>query len=122
MANTYNWKINALDTYPSKDNLTDVVYNIHWGLEAVSNEKDSNGVNYTAMSIGTQSIEAPNANDFTAFDKLTAEVVEKWLEDTDMDIAAVKASLDAQLGEIIAPTSVTKQLPVVEETEEETEQ
>jgi hypothetical protein len=121
MANTYNWKINALDTYPSKDNLTDVVYNIHWGLKAVSNKKDSDGVNYTAASIGTQSIEAPDASDFKAFDKLTAEVVEKWLEDSDMDIAATKASLDAQLVEMITPTSVTKQLPVVEETEEETE-
>ena len=121
MANTYNWKINALDTYPSKDNLTDVVYNIHWGLEAVSNKKDSDGLNYKATSIGTQSIEAPDASDFTAFDKLTAEVVEKWLEDTDMDIAAMKASLDARLVEMITPTSVAKQLPVVEETEEETE-
>jgi|9_EtaG_2_1085328.scaffolds.fasta_scaffold90267_2 hypothetical protein len=121
MANTYNWKINALDTYPSKDDLTDVVYNIHWGFEAVSDKKNSDGEYHIASSIGTYAIGDPEKEAFTAFDKLTAEIVEKWLEDSDMDIAAMKASLDAQLVEIITPTSVTKQLPVVEETEEETE-
>jgi hypothetical protein len=111
MANTYSWQINALDTYPSQDSLTDVVYNIHWGLTATSDQTDADGNVYTADSIGTQTVGAPNADGFTAFDDLTQEIVETWLEASDLDVDAIKAGLDAQLVEKITPTSVTKRLP-----------
>ena len=114
MANTYSWQINALDTYPSQDSLTDVVYNIHWGLTATSDQNDAGGNAYTANSIGTQTIAAPDAEDFTAFEDLTQIIVEAWLEASDMDVDATKAGLDAQLVEKITPTSVTKQLPTAE--------
>jgi hypothetical protein len=114
MANTYSWQINALDTYPSQDSLTDVVYNIHWGLTAISDQNDADGNAYTANSIGTQTIAAPDAEDFTAFEDLTQIIVEAWLEASDMDADAIKAGLDAQLVEKITPTSVTKQLPTAE--------
>jgi hypothetical protein len=114
MANTYSWRINALDTYPTRDSLTDVVYNIHWGLTATSDQLDDSGNAYTASSIGTQTIAAPDAEDFTAFEDLTQIIVEAWLEASDMDADAIKAGLDAQLVEKITPTSVTKQLPTAE--------
>jgi hypothetical protein len=114
MANTYSWSINALDTYPSQDGLTDVVYNIHWGLTATSDQNDADANVYTANSIGTQTIAAPDAEDFTAFEDLTQIIVEAWLEASDMDADAIKAGLDAQLVEKITPTSVTKQLPTAE--------
>ena len=103
MANTYSWSINALDTYPSQDSLTDVVYNIHWGLMATSNQNDADGNAYTANFIGTQTIAAPDAEDFTAFDDLTQEIVEAWLEASDLDIEAIKVNLDAQLVEKLHP-------------------
>ena len=111
MANTYTWSINALDTYPTQDSLIDVVYNIHWGLTAKSDQTDANGNIYTATSIGTQTIEAPNANDYTAFDSLTQEIVEAWLEASDLNVDTIKASLDAQIVEKITPTSITKNAP-----------
>ena len=114
MANTYSWSINALDTYPSQDSLTDVVYNIHWGLTATSDQNDADGNAYTANSIGTQTVAAPDAEDFTAFEDLTQTIVEAWLEVSELDVEAIKASLDAQLVEKITPTSVTKQLPTAE--------
>jgi len=114
MANTYSWTINALDVYPSQDSLTNVVYNIHWGLTATSSETDADGVAYSATSIGTQTVEAPDADSFTEFDSLTQEIVEGWLESSDMDIESMKDSLDSQLLEKITPTSVTLSLPVVE--------
>ena len=116
MANTYSWSINALDTYPSQDDLTDVVYNIHWGLAATTsvNDAEGNPVKYSANSIGTQTIAAPDAEDFTAFDDLTQEIVEAWLEASELDVDAIKAGLDAQIVEKITPTSVTKQLPTAE--------
>jgi hypothetical protein len=111
MANTYSWAINALDTYPTQDSLTDVVYNVHWGLTATSDQLDDSGNAYTANSIGTQTVSAPDTDGFTAFEDLTQEIVETWLEASDLDVDAIKAGLDAQITEKITPTSVTKQLP-----------
>lgn len=111
MPNTYSWTINALDTYPTQDSLTDVVYNIHWGLAATSDQTDADGNAYTATSIGTQIVAAPDADDYTAFDDLTQAIVEAWLEASDLDVDAIKAGLDTQITEKITPTSVTKQLP-----------
>jgi hypothetical protein len=111
MANTYSWQINALDTYPTQDSLTDVVYNVHWGLTATSDQTDADGNAYTATSIGTQTVAAPDADDYTAFDDLTQSIVEGWLEASDLDVDGLKASLDSQVEELITPTSVTRQLP-----------
>lgn len=111
MANTYSWQINALDTYPSQEDLADVVYNIHWGLTATSDQTDADGNAYTVNSIGTQTIAAPDSGDYTAFDDLTQVIVEAWLETSDMDVDAIKAGLDAQLVEKITPTSITKSAP-----------
>jgi hypothetical protein len=111
MANTYSWTINALDTYPAQDSLADVVYNIHWGLTAESAQTDADSNAYTANSIGTQTVAGPDADDYTAFEDLTQEIVEAWLEASNLDVDAIKADLDAQIEEKITPTSVTKQLP-----------
>jgi hypothetical protein len=111
MANTYTWQINDLDIRPAQDSLTDVVYNIHWGLTAISDQNDSDGNAYTATSIGTQTVAAPDADNFTAFEDLTQEIVEAWLEASDLDIEPIKAGLDFQIAEAIAPTSVTKSAP-----------
>ena len=111
MANTYTWQINALDTNPTQGELADVVYNIHWGLTATSEEVNGDGNPYTATSIGTQSVAAPDGESFTAFEDLTQEIVEGWLEASDLDVEAIKASLDSQIAEAITPTSVTKNVP-----------
>ena len=111
MANTYTWQINALDTNPTQGELADVVYNIHWGLTATSEETAEDGNPYTATSIGTQSVAAPDGESFTAFENLTQEIVEGWLETSDLDVEAIKASLDSQITEAITPTSVTKSVP-----------
>lgn len=111
MANTYSWTINALDTYPSQDSLTDVVYNIHWGLTATSSETDDDGNAYSATAIGTQTVAAPEADSFTEFDSLTKEDVEGWLEDSDLDVEALKSGLDSRVSEQITPTSETKDVP-----------
>ena len=111
MANTYSWTINALDVYPSQDSLSNVVYNIHWGLTATSSETDDDGNPYSATSIGTQTVEAPEADSFTEFDSLTQETVEGWLEASDLDVEALKDGLDSRVSEQITPTSESKDVP-----------
>ena len=47
MATTYSWKINALDTYPTKDSLADVVYAVHYSYIATSDQNDSDNNPYS---------------------------------------------------------------------------
>ncbi len=111
MTNTYSWVINALDTHPIQDSLSDVVYNIHWGLVATSDQTDLDGNAYTAESIGTQTVSAPSSESFTAFENLTQADVEGWLEASELNIDKIKQSLDSKIAEAIAPTNVTKEVP-----------
>ena len=108
MANTYNWTIHNLDVYPNQDTLSDVVYNIHWRLTAVSDQEEHEGTYYTSSSIGTQIVANPDSENFTAFEDLTKKQVVGWLENSELDIDAIKKSLDAQIVEKITPTSVSK--------------
>ena len=56
MANTYSWNCKTVDCYPTFDDETDVVYNVHWRLTATSSEVDAEGNPYVASVYGTQSI------------------------------------------------------------------
>lgn len=111
MTNTYTWTINKLDVRPTEESLSDVVYNVHWSYTVTSDQKDPEGEAYSATSIGTQVVGAPDPDNYTAFDDLTQSIVEAWLEESDLDVDAIKAGLDAKILEKITPTSVTKNPP-----------
>lgn len=116
MANTYTWKINAVDCYTSKDGLENVAYNVHWTLIATDGE-------HTTSSIGVNSIGSPNPDNFVPFDQLTEEQVVSWIT-ASMDVEQMQANLDKQIEDLVAPKVVTLQLnkpvdePVVEEAAE----
>ena len=111
MAIGYTWDVSTVDTYPTKDSKSDVVYNVHWRLTATDDtNKDSDGNNWTATSYGTQSVDTSDLSSFTAFADLTSSDVQGWVEAA-MGADAVtdlKSGLDAQIAEKITPTSVTK--------------
>lgn len=111
MANTYAWTINALDVHPTENNLSNVVYNIHWGMTATSDQTDSEGNLYTTNAIGTQIVSAPTPDQFVDFNSLTEDDVISWLEASDMNIEEIKAGLDNSIQNLITPTSVTKNVP-----------
>ena len=111
MANTYAWTINKLDVRPTQDSLSNVVYNIHWGYTATSDQTDADGNAYSATNIGVKSVSAPDPSNFTAFESLTQADVEGWLEASDLDIDALKASLDLQVEKLITPDSVALDAP-----------
>jgi hypothetical protein len=111
MAIGYTWNVLTVDTYPTKDSKSDVVYNVHWKLKATDDtNKDSDGNNWTATSYGTQSVDTSDLSSFTAFASLDAAKVQSWVEAglTADTVTAMKASLDAQITAKITPTSVTK--------------
>jgi hypothetical protein len=110
MANTYTWDCKTVDTYPNHDSHSDVVYNVHWRLNAESNQQDADGNNYSASVYGTHRVNADDISSFIHFADLTNNVVTGWVTTGmgDDEVAGLKSSLDAQIALLITPTSVTK--------------
>jgi len=111
MAIGYTWNVSTVDTYPTLDGNTDVVYNVHWRLNAEDDaNQDADGNNWTASSYGTQSVDTSDLSSFTSFADLTSSDVQGWVEAAmgEEAVTALKAGLDAQIEAKINPTSVTK--------------
>ena len=111
MAIGYTWDVSTVDTYPTKDSKSDVVYNVHWRLKATDDtNKDSDGNNWTATTYGSQSVDTSDLSSFIAFADLKASDVQGWVEAAlgADEVTALKALLDSQIAELITPTSVTK--------------
>ena len=100
MANTYNWKINALDAKITEGDDSDVIYTVHWTLTATDDTEE-----YTASSIGTLSV-TYDPDNFTPYADLTKDDVVVWLE-TGLDVEAMKANLDNQIELKINPVDET---------------
>ena len=110
MATTYSWKINALDTYPTKDSLADVVYGVHYSYIATSDQKDSDDNPYSTDFVGVVQVGNPDSENFTAFADLEESTVVAWIESV-LDVTAMKSSVDTALANIITPPTVTKEVP-----------
>ena len=111
MAIGYTWDVSTVDTYPTKDSKSDVVHNVHWRLTATDDtNKDSEGNNLTVTNYGVQTVDTSDLSSFKAFADLKASDVQGWVEaglGSD-SVTALKASLDAQIALLMAPTSVQK--------------
>jgi hypothetical protein len=110
MANTYTWDCKTVDVYPNHDSHSDVVYNVHWRLNAVSDQKDAEGNDYTASSYGTHSVNADDITNFVPFADLTNDLVSGWVIDGigEDEVASMKEGLDNNIADQINPTSETK--------------
>ena len=113
MAISYAWDVSTVDTYPTKDSNSDVVYNVHWRLTGTDDSNnDSEGNPQTAGVYGSQGLDTDSISSFVAFADLDAAKVQSWVEaalGADV-VTELKANLDAQIAEKITPTSVTKQI------------
>ena len=113
MAISYAWDVSTVDTYPTKDSNSDVVYNVHWRLTATDDtNNDSDGNPQTAGAYGSQILDTDSISSFVAFGSLDAAKVQSWVEAalTSDTVTELKAGIDAQIAEKITPTSVTKQI------------
>ena len=111
MAISYAWDVKTVDTYPTKDSKSDVVYNVHWRLTATDDtNNDADGNSLTATVYGTQSLDTSDLSSFTAFADLTASNVQGWVEAamTADTVNDMKDSLDSTIEELVTPTSVQK--------------
>jgi hypothetical protein len=117
MANTYSWDCRTVDAYPTHTDENDVtesqvVYNVHYRVTGTDGT-------HSATSIGTQTLETADLSGFTAFDSVTHENMIAWTQAAlgAERVTELEASLDSQLAELAAPSSVTLTIaePVVEE-------
>ena len=80
MALSYNWDVDTMDVYPSAEGHTDVIYNVHWRLNVIDTEVDSDGNPYTATVYGTQVLDTSDLSGFINFDSVTSAEVQGWTE------------------------------------------
>ena len=111
MAISYAWDVKTVDTYPTKDSKSDVVYNVHWRLTATDDtNNDADGNSQTATVYGSQALDTSDLSSFIAFADLTASDLQGWVEAamTADKVTEMKTGLDANIAELVTPTSETK--------------
>jgi hypothetical protein len=111
MAISYAWDVKTVDTYPTKDSKSDVVYNVHWRLTATDDtNNDAEGNSLTATVYGSQGLDTSDLSSFTAFASLDAAAVQGWVEAalTADTVNDMKDNLDSIIEKLVTPTSVQK--------------
>jgi hypothetical protein len=103
----YKWTISALDCAVNEEGLENVVKTVHWRYRGT--DEDGN----TAELYGAQPVPSPNPEEFSAYETLTQEVVEGWLESI-MDVEEKQKNITDQIELIKHPISVTLPLPSAE--------
>ena len=100
---SFTWKISAMDYAVSQDGLANVVTTVHWRVS----KEDENG--NSGSSYGAQGLPAPDPSNFTDWDNLDEFTVLSWTtnEMGAEQVAAIEASIDAQITEKANPTNGT---------------
>lgn len=101
MPNTVSWVISQLQCYPQHEGRSDVVFAVHWRLQATDGT-------HTADVHGVQTIGFDPDAPFTPFSALTKSQIEGWLEDAmpSDKLIEIKADLDKQIEDKADPASV----------------
>src|SRR6056300_2089996 len=112
MAISYEWDVNTVDVYPTDEGHSNVIYLVHWRLNATDTQVDAEGNPYTASVYGTQVLDTSDLSDFTDFDSVTSSQVQGWVEGAmgAEEVQSLKDNLDANIAGQITPTSISKQL------------
>lgn len=102
----YNWIIERLDCYPERDGETDVVFTVHWRLNAQDGE-------YSASGYGTIGLTYDPAAPFTPYASLTEAQVVGWVQAAlgAEQIAQMEAALAQAIAAQINPPVVSPPLP-----------
>jgi hypothetical protein len=102
-----DWSIGALDCKVSEDNLSDVVFNVHWRCSATEVDGDKT---YSASVYSTCSVPGPGTP-FTPYADLTQDQVLGWIWANGVDKAATEAAVQQQIELQKNPVVVSPPLP-----------
>ena len=92
MANTYSWRIEALNAKIKEDDKDNVIFSVKYTYTAIDNSEPP----IQAGSIGTLGVEYKEGDPFIEYADLKKSDVEGWL-DEGLDVDAMKQSLDNQI-------------------------
>lgn len=106
MTTTYNWTVVQMQAYPEMDGEADVVFVVHWVLNAT--DGTYNGSVYGSVGV-TLDPDAP----FTPYASLTQAQVIGWVQDAlgEEQVASYEANVAQQIENQINPPVVTPPLP-----------
>ena len=121
---TYNWNCRTVDCHPQQENESNVVYNVHWRVNGISDQLDEQGNPYSAGSIGTQTLDTSNITEFIPFDQISHEEIVSWtkLAMGEEQVSSIEESIQGQIDAKITPVSITLTITdnvELEEVEEE---
>jgi hypothetical protein len=102
------WTVSAMDCKVSEDNLSDVVYCVHWRCSATEVDGDKT---YSASVYSTCSVPGPNPASFVPYNQLTQEEVLNWIWANGVDKAATEAAVLQQIENQKRPVVVAPPLP-----------
>jgi hypothetical protein len=106
MAVTYNWVIEQMEAYPQYEGHSDVVFNVHWRVNA-------NEGNYNATGYGTVGVQLDPASEFIPYANLTQDEVVGWVKEAlgAEQVADIEHGLEGEIKNLITPTFIKNPLP-----------
>ena len=99
-----DWTVSAMDCKVSEDNLSDVVYCVHWRCSATED-------GYSASVYSTCSVPNPNPESFVPYADLTQEQVLEWIWANGVNKDATEAAVQQQIELQKNPVVVSPPLP-----------
>ena len=106
MSVTNTWVIEQMDCYPQAEGQTDVVFTVHWRVNA------TNGT-YSATSYGTVGVTYVAGTPYTPYSQLTQSQVVGWVQMAlgPEKVASIEANLATNIANQANPPVVTPPLP-----------
>ena len=103
---TNTWAVVQMDCYPEYEGEADVVFAVHWRLDA------TDGI-YAAGAYGSIGVSLDEGSNFTPFADLTEEQVIGWVQDAlgEEQVAALEANVAKQIADQASPPVVSPTLP-----------
>lgn len=92
MAVTCDWRVDQMEAYPEKDGFSDVVFIVHWRVNA-------NDGSYNATSYGTVNIPLNLSDKFTPYSNLTQNQVLGWVKEAlgNDEVVVIESNLAKQI-------------------------
>lgn len=92
----YNWQPHVLEVKLIDGTLENVIKTVHWRYAGT----DENG--NTAYVYGALQLPLPNEEKFIAFEQMTNEEVNSWLESI-LDVESLQENITSQIDKIVNP-------------------
>lgn len=107
---TFNWQIVSMPAYSQIDGQSDVVFQVNWLCDAVSDPDSQTGLSFMAKTAGSVSVTYTAGSPFTPYNQLTQEQVWGWINPS-IDRPEIEANLAAMIDAQTNPPVVTPPLP-----------